>query len=56
VTSLPILIIGAPALLAVIAFKKAQKQGDKTGGHRPEESSDWAWPRYRACRRSETSR
>lgn len=41
-TSLSILIIGAPCVLAVFAFKKAQKvEDDKTEDRKP----DWAWPK-----------
>lgn len=40
--SLSILIIGAPAVLAVIAFKKAQKQQPKATIERP---PDWQWPK-----------
>lgn len=40
--SLPILIIGAPAVLAVIAFKKAEKQLQHPT---PKSSTDWLWPK-----------
>lgn len=49
--SLPILIIGAPAVLAVIAFKKAERD-EKTGDRKP--STDWLWPKYRARRVAKT--
>jgi len=40
--SIPLLIIGAPCVLAVIAFKKAQKdEDDNTGDRKP----DWQWPK-----------
>jgi hypothetical protein len=40
--SLPILIIGAPAVLAVIAAKKSQKQTQKPEFKLPD---NWAWPK-----------
>jgi len=40
--SIPILIIGAPAVLAVIAAKKAQKQQPKEAPVRVE---NWTWPK-----------
>jgi hypothetical protein len=41
VNSIPILIIGAPAVLAVIAFKKAQKQQTP----KPERIEAFQWPK-----------
>jgi hypothetical protein len=43
VNSLPILIIGAPAVLAVIAFKKAQKD-EKIQDRKPERVEAFQWP------------
>lgn len=40
--SLPILIIGAPALLAVYAAKKAQKQQPRD---EPVRVETWTWPK-----------
>lgn len=51
--SLPILIIGAPAVLAVIAFKKAEKD-DKTGGRKPDLVEAFQWPKFRARRVAKT--
>lgn len=40
--SMPILIIGAPAVLAVIAFKKAQKGREHVA--KPKPTKDWNFP------------